>query len=406
MRWRLLAAFLGVVAVMLVAQDVPLVAHLRRVERDRLLTGLERDAFIVAGQAASALALARRRDGARRIRDGTAADRPGRLGDRLRRPPTAGRRHRRRRARGRQRRRRGPAGGDDLARPAGDRRGARRRAGLRRAPDGSVSLVRPGRSTGADAVGAVRISHPASGSTTERRPRCAACSSSPASRSPPRGRGAVHRRTGHRPAAPAAALRPSSVAAGEFDVRVDDDRRPARGAPLAGSFNAMTARLARLVEQQQRFAGDASHQLRTPLTALRLQLERTTALVEDPAAARRCATSSGAGGDRPAPAPDRRAADARPRRLGGTVQPSIDVRDRRRASRGVGAAGRGAGRRRRRRRPRGVWRSPSRRARADRRQLHRQRARRRRRRGPPSRWSSTPRRQGVVTCTSSTGDRG
>ncbi len=58
MRWRLLAALLGVVAIMLVAQDVPLVSHLRRVERDRELTDLERDAFIIAGQAATALRLA------------------------------------------------------------------------------------------------------------------------------------------------------------------------------------------------------------------------------------------------------------------------------------------------------------------------------------------------------------
>ena len=46
MRWRLLAAFLGVMVVMLVAQDVPLVSHLRRVEVDRQLAELERDAFL------------------------------------------------------------------------------------------------------------------------------------------------------------------------------------------------------------------------------------------------------------------------------------------------------------------------------------------------------------------------
>ena len=55
MRWRLLAAFLGVMVVMLAAQDLPLVSHLRRVEVDRQLAELERDAFLLAGQAASAL---------------------------------------------------------------------------------------------------------------------------------------------------------------------------------------------------------------------------------------------------------------------------------------------------------------------------------------------------------------
>ncbi len=55
MRWRLLAAFLGVMVVMLAAQDLPLVSHLRQVEADRQLAELERDAFILAGQAASAL---------------------------------------------------------------------------------------------------------------------------------------------------------------------------------------------------------------------------------------------------------------------------------------------------------------------------------------------------------------
>ena len=62
--------------------------------------------------------------------------------------------------------------------------------------------------------------------------------------------------------------------------RADDSQGAPELRTLATSFNTMTTRLAGLVDQQRRFAGDASHQLRTPLTALRLQLERATALVE------------------------------------------------------------------------------------------------------------------------------
>ena len=55
MRWRLLAIFLGVIGLMLLAQDVPLAGHLRTVERDRLLARFERDAFILAASAEAAL---------------------------------------------------------------------------------------------------------------------------------------------------------------------------------------------------------------------------------------------------------------------------------------------------------------------------------------------------------------
>jgi signal transduction histidine kinase len=48
----------------------------------------------------------------------------------------------------------------------------------------------------------------------------------------------------------------------------------------------MADRIERLVSEQRAFAGDASHQLRTPLTALQLRLERSLEMIEsDPAGA-------------------------------------------------------------------------------------------------------------------------
>ena len=67
------------------------------------------------------------------------------------------------------------------------------------------------------------------------------------------------------------------VAGGNLRVRV-----PLEGPPelrrLAHSFNEMVAKLDALLRSQEQFVAEASHQLRTPLTALRLRLEN---LAED-----------------------------------------------------------------------------------------------------------------------------
>jgi signal transduction histidine kinase len=67
-------------------------------------------------------------------------------------------------------------------------------------------------------------------------------------------------------------------------VRVDPAGPPEVRA-LGEEFNAMVATLERLVRAQEAFVSDASHQLRTPLTALRLRLENLEAGVGDAGAA-------------------------------------------------------------------------------------------------------------------------
>jgi signal transduction histidine kinase len=60
---------------------------------------------------------------------------------------------------------------------------------------------------------------------------------------------------------------------GELDARADQVHGPPEVRELAESFNTTALRLEQLVTAQEQFVADASHQLRTPLTALRLRLE-------------------------------------------------------------------------------------------------------------------------------------
>ena len=65
----------------------------------------------------------------------------------------------------------------------------------------------------------------------------------------------------------------AAVGAGDLTVRAPADSGPPELQSLAAQFNDTVSRLDVLLDSQQEFVADASHQLRTPLAALRLRLE-------------------------------------------------------------------------------------------------------------------------------------
>lgn len=64
-----------------------------------------------------------------------------------------------------------------------------------------------------------------------------------------------------------------AIGAGHLETRAPTDQGPPELRRLAGAINSTSSRLIELLDMQKAFVQDASHQLRTPLTALRLHVE-------------------------------------------------------------------------------------------------------------------------------------
>ena len=75
------------------------------------------------------------------------------------------------------------------------------------------------------------------------------------------------------------------VTGGDLDARATAEGS-AEQREVASAFNEMTGRLSGTLRAQREFVANASHQLRTPLTGLRLRLEAAALKSEDPAVKR------------------------------------------------------------------------------------------------------------------------
>lgn len=279
MRRRLILAVVGLVALILVVHDVPLRTHLRRVERDRVITALERDASTLAAKAQQLLAQSNPASAttvsgvtlAALVEDYNATsealvvivDRDG--GAQAATDPTV--------AQDQSYLNRPEIASALLGNSA---------VGTRRSETLGEDLVYSAVPvlTTDSVIGAVRLTYPESVVNARVADRLrgllilALISLSLAFLAAFLVATSVVR--------PLRRLRAQSdtIAAGDLSARATVEG-PIEVRELAASFNDMATRVEQTLAEQRRFAGDASHQLRTPLTALRLRVEQALATVAE-----------------------------------------------------------------------------------------------------------------------------
>ncbi|MEZ5179122.1 MAG: HAMP domain-containing protein [Acidimicrobiales bacterium] len=264
MRRRLIASYLTITIVTLLALVYPLGRTFASRERDRLLRDIEQDATVVASLSEDALEggvppdldqllrLYRRDPGGRIVvvdeqgRTVADSDHPGTTGvDFTNRPEVV------------------TALGGEIA------EGSRRSETL----DAELVYVAVPVASGGVVHGAVRITYPSS--TLDERIEAAWTGLAAISAA------VVLAVTGVGFALARLVTRPvdrlkhaaERIAAGDLAARAPTDAGAPELRELAVTFNETAARLQEVMDAQQAFVGDASHQLRTPLAALRLQLE-------------------------------------------------------------------------------------------------------------------------------------